>query len=215
MKMKPILFSTPMVQAILSGNKTMTRRVVKHKCKIEDLSPMIRSTQNENDWDKLILTDENGEDFLIEPKYKVGDVLWVRETYNTELAMKGEENEVGKTNFYVYKADAQREYQDIIYKWKPSIFMPREAARLFLKVTEVRVERLQDISEEAAISEGVSRYPKSPIYGYKNYCDETNFVLSAKESFETLWKKINGETSWNENPYVWVIGFERIDKPNN
>lgn len=101
------------------------------------------------------------------------------------------------------------------FKWKPSIHMPREAARIFLKVTGVRVERLQDISEEDAIAEGIERIADYGTTGYKLYTqpDAAFSDIDAKWSFESLWHSINGEESWNENPFVWVYDFERIEKP--
>ncbi len=159
---KPILFSTPMVQAILEGRKTQTRRIIKSD---------------------LLATKD---------KYKVGQTLWVRETWNTlaEFVVKPDYRVMGKDEF-VYKADNDR-----IDKWKPSIFMPKEACRLRLKITEVRVERLQDITWQDIEKEGIvvpAIEPLSPTH---------------KELFESLWQKING--NWEENPFVWVLTFTRI-----
>ena len=107
--------------------------------------------------------------------------------------------------------------------WKPSIFMPKEAARIFLKVTNVRVEKLQDISEEDAIAEGIavsSKVGSDGHYYYKDYNDTTDWPevgwMHASTSFQTLWQSINAKKyPWESNPWVWVYDFERIEKPKN
>lgn len=198
MKETPILFSTEMVKAILEGIKTQTRRIVKPQ--------------------SGILTDELARSLNVRPPKeqntpvikchygKIGDVLWVRETFMPVTSFCEERVESG----YAYKATDVDwgEYA----KWKPSIFMPKEAARIWLRITNICVERLQDISEEDAIAEGVERcshYPK--IDGWKYYGKEKGWYLgSAISSFKSLWQSINGEQSWNDNPYVWVVEFEQI-----
>lgn len=153
---KPILFSTPMVEAILRGDKNQTRRKIKHKNKIEEVRPVIRCLENENDWGKYILTDEFGEDFLIKPKYNIDDQIWVRETWQhtKEIYLHPTDENYG----YVYKADGHpwEDYEG--WKWKPSIFMPKDACRIYLKVKNVRVERLEDITKEDAINEGIEKW---------------------------------------------------------
>lgn len=193
-KLKPILFSTEMVQAILEGRKKMTRRVIK---------PQPKEIGN----DKLLFKDRERTkvSFLNECKYQINDILWVRETYSPGHI------ENGSNTGWQYKADNKG--QNI--KWKPSIFMPKEAARIFLKVKNIRLERLQDISEEDAIAEGIIKIADYGNTGYKLYTepDAAYSDIDALESFESLWNSINGEDSWKENPYVWVIEFERIAKP--
>ena len=159
MSEKGILFSGPMVRAILDGRKNQTRRICK--------SGMV----NENPLAKGYFTDQTGK--LVIPKYRIGDVLYVRETW-TEW-----------DGGFIYRADS-------IYsgKWHSSMFMPKAAARIWLKVTDVRVERLQEITDDGARHEGVEN----------------------REAFRELWGKINGESSWDNNPYVWVIKFERVEK---
>lgn len=200
MKTKPILFSTPMVQAILEGVKTQTRRIVKFP----------------NNWDNKTVY-PNGkfglkygvfEDnelllFRLFPKYEIDDILWVRETFQ----------KVNQT--FIYKANNKLMYDNDAYKeifpglkWKPSIFMSKEAARIFLKVTNVRVERLHDITESDAIAEGI----KSIDNVYYDYLSD-KFYRKPYESFCTLWQKING--NWHENPFVWVYEFELTEKPEN
>jgi hypothetical protein len=147
---KTILFSTPMVQAILAGRKTMTRRVVKPQPDDYGLHnhtdfPMSIDSNLQGWWGTI---DETGSDKQYHP-YQLGDILWVREAWA-----------VNEYDDYRYKADVS--LADPFYKWegvrwRPSIFMPREAARIFLKVTNVRVERLQDITEEDVRAEGISK----------------------------------------------------------
>ncbi len=205
---RPILFSTAMVQAIEAGRKTQTRRIMKEQ-------PVI----NPEDGAVLILPelfklpigitlDEWKKSMLHTCPYGIkGDVLWVRESYcpgyfeGGGSAYKAEWNSIAGE--YVTEP-----------KWKPSIHMPKGACRYFLEVVDVRIERLNEITEEDAIKEGVSRYPSAPIYGYKNYYnDQAGFLLSAKKSFESLWAKINGDDAWDENPFVWVVEFKRVDRP--
>ncbi len=191
MKTKPILFSTTMVQAILEGRKTQTRRIIKsiphdaYKIWFDGGEWIIQNKYYKCWTEKL------------EPKYKKDDILWVRETFNKLLF-----------NIYAYKADNKKRYNSI--SWKPSIFMPKEAARIFLKVTNIRVERLHDISENDAIAEGIKSID-NVCYDYLS----DKFYRKPYESFCTLWTKINGKESWNQNPFVWVYEFERTEKPKN
>ena len=195
--MKPILFSTEMVQAILSGRKTMTRRVLPQK-----------STAME--WINAGFTTEyilsKGNEAI--RKYNVGDVLWVRETTcyvmldHAHDLLEGAKDRIQ----FVYKASVHSDWIEYAkekygYKWKPSIFMPKEAARIFLRVTDIRIEKLQDISEEDAIAEGC---PYGKADGSIDYA-------VGNKHFPTLWANINGEQSWNENPLVWVICFEKLN----
>lgn len=214
---KPILFSPLMVNAILNNTKTMTRRVIKHKHSIEEVRPVMRCDQNEKDWGKFILTDENGEDFLIKPRYQVGDVLWVRETWcyvmydHCHDLLEGANDK----NQNVYKASVHSDWikyakEKYGYKWKPSIFMPRTAARIFLEVVDVRVERLHDISEDDAMKEGV----ELNMRGWKCYLSNNPGIKNtAKQSFASLWESINGKDSWKANPWVWAYSFKQITLP--
>ena len=115
---------------------------------------------------------------------------------------------------YIYKAsengeDWESNSED--WKWKPSIFMPKEACRLFLEVTDIRVERLQDISEEDAISEGIERLKPDGDLSYKSYAVDYDACVFPIVSYQTLWQKINGKESWDENPFVWVIEFKKLE----
>jgi len=199
MKIRPILFSTEMVQAILAGRKTQTRRIIKPQ-PIEDNGFWKHGRCSSN-----VPFEEWGEGpFGYDKQYaEVGDVLWVRETF---METDGE---------YFYKANYDADDQKYI-TWKPSIFMPKAAARIFLKITNIRVERLNDISEDDAEKEGVEEIHPAPfIFRWKDYVISSNQLKCPIISFYTLWCSINGAKSWNANPFVWVIEFERIEKPLN
>lgn len=203
---KPILFSTPMVQAIIRGEKSQTRRIVKNKIALDWLETGF--TQN------FVALPENGLS-----KYKIGDILWVRETWQHTKVLNLHPTD--ENYGFVYKADAQpwEDYEG--WNWKPSIFMPKDACRIFLEVTEVRVERLNEITEADALAEGVERWTeermKSKPTHYKLYFhekgSECSYTSCPNDSYETLWQKINGENSWSENPFVWVYTFKQVERP--
>ena len=235
LKERPILFSTPMVRAILDGRKTQTRRIIKPQPYV------LNSTSAE-----LNQLFKDGLMHRACPYGKIGDLLWVRETWAdlTEGYGTPWERFNLKPPFIWYKADGDQ--PDIgngasqLESWKPSIFMPRWASRITLRITNVRVERLQDISEMDAIAEGVAplfteeeiaRRPElnSCKGAYRNYlwhgligktitgkqsdaweCQYSGYD-NAKNSFSSLWESINGSGSWEATPWVWVVEFERVD----
>lgn len=217
--MKNITFSTEMVQAILAGRKTMTRRPVKHYCKIEEVREVIRSEHNENDWGKYILTDENGEDFLIKSKFQPGDIVYVKETF-AKTGDNWHDDWPGHLKYY-YKADDpwnEKEWKEKYphvkrwYTWRPSRFMPREAARIFLKIADVRCERLHDITDTDAKREGVELLLPSHLYkNYRKGTDPKDGFSYPSSSFETLWRDIYGNESWDSDLWVWVYGFESVE----
>ena len=187
---KPILFSTEMVKAILDGRKTMTRRVIKNPERL----------------DGLMMEDE-APDWA---PYAPGDVLWVRETWRLSLA----------GGFYIYKADPGREERnhpltaiDPTLKWKRSIHMPRIAARLFLRVKSVRVERLQAITRADALAEGVEQ-----LDSYHEVIDHA-FAIGGgtgdipRQIFRQLWDSLNAKKGfgWNSNCWVWVVEFSVVN----
>lgn len=185
MKERPILFSTPMVEAILKGTKTMTRRNIKGmalKWLNDEFSPeFVSDVEN-----KLC------------PYGQVGDVLWVRE--------KWKHNEVPTGWKYHYYAGAEEIYT---YKdnerWKPSIHMPKEACRIRLKILDIRAERLHDMPVDDILKEGVNNGVSNPLMGAR-------WENMQRMAWEELWKNINGKESWDSNPWVWVISFEQIKK---
>lgn len=167
-KERPILFSTPMVQAILQGRKTQTRRVVK-----EPFQGWMNKAQNPDWWVEIPEQCPYGQP---------GDVLWVRESFSKIYE-----------NGFEYKAG----FTDEPIKWKPSIHMPKAAARIWLRITDVRVERLLAISQYDAIAEGVP-----------NYTNDDGSKLLPADSFLVLWHSIHGKGSVEANPWVWVLSFE-------
>jgi hypothetical protein len=184
MKFLPILMSTPMVQAILAGRKTMTRRKVKPQGAIltDKLARSLKVQPPKQENSPVIKC----------PYGQPGDVLWVRETFCGD----------GLEIPFDYKANFTKDAHGT--GWKPSLFMPKAACRIFLQITNIRVERLQDISESDALAEGIDREKLSG-----------DFEHTPVQEFENLWQSINGEESWEENPFVWVIEFKQIEKPTN
>ena len=206
---KPILFNTEMVRAILDGRKTVTRRICKdaNECTVPDMGFY--------DADKRTYAVHNYADLEHKDKLSVaerkcpicpGDILYVRETFVQAAA-----------HIFWYKAD-NNDFLSKCKAWKPSLHMPKEAARIFLKVKDVRVERLQDITEEQAQKEGI-HYDECPSgFTWKQNTSMTDCYTSARGAFGALWnstiKKSDLEQyGWDANPYVWVIEFERI-KPD-
>lgn len=223
-KERPILFSTPMVQAILEGRKTVTRRVIStqpdNECYFETrlIDGVLEIDYNQGDENPRVKC----------PYGKEKDILWVRETWrkyhhidpvggisNGEVIEYAADNHepiimVDGDGFQMFNKDGSEKY----IPWKPSIFMPREACRIKLEIQSIRVERLHDITEEDAIMEGIevirNTIQDSPVF--KNYLQDgvEHGYGYPKNSFQSLWTKINGRESWEANPWVWVINFSKL-----
>ena len=214
MAIKPILFNTEMVQAILDGRKTCTRRIVKGAIPDDAMWGYTMFTPKGCISCRGVYADEYGEKFFRLP-YQQGDILYVRETWYYESHMEdrteGEPNlPSGRySNRYVYKADCPTYPVNIgvgEHGWRPSIHMPKEAARIWLKVTDVRVERLQDIDGKGCVKEGIEEEPLKDV--------GEEFV---KGMYHDLWdstikKSDIDRYGWDANPWVWVIEFERCEK---
>lgn len=220
MAIKPILFNTEMVRAILDGRKTCTRRVIKpqpqsglcytyaggHKDCIGKWTYPNRGAHKL--WGEEYKLPENIKDEELSkrwnPPYHTDDILYVRETWS-----EGYED-----GTYIYRADDKladlptfKESSKLIYH--PSIHMPKEAARIWLKVTDVRVERLQEISAESALAEGADKYIHT-----NGGLDENMTITSFIGIWNSTIKKSNIDRyGWDANPYVWIIEFERCEKP--
>ncbi len=202
MAFRPILFSTPMIEAIVEGRKTQTRRVVKYSKEIKDPKIGWSSLCGAERFEVRGIHDNGsyGSSFFKMPICK-DDILWVRESwnYNDDLAEP-----------YIYKQKHSEEFLPEFHdplKWRPSIHMPFDAARIFLKVKDIRIEKLHEISVADSRSEGI----KLDEFGYPiNYLFPPGRVC-AQVSFETLWKSINGVESWDLNPWVWVYEFEVLN----
>ena len=201
MAIKPILFNTEMVRAILDGRKTCTRRAVKTRRK--DACGFYVTKRPDGSFAGIYEYDEDERMFenQLSPPYKPEDVLYVRETWCK--GSWGNEKER-----YYYKADDN----DFYCTWRPSIHMPKEAARIWLKVTNVRVERLQDITDDGAKAEGAN-WKNGQNVGW-----EEKMKRTATERFAEIWNSTIKKSDldrygWEANPWVWVIEFERCEKP--
>lgn len=215
---KPIIFNTEMVWAILAGTKTQTRRIVKG---IEGLN-VYRAEPSEDAYESLAQwdyfygwSDENGMYDAIESvraPYAVGDVLWVRETWAKEPLCK---------NGFIYRAcfnqdNGDAEKSDFLFKWKPSIHMPKDAARIFLRVTNVRAEHLQDCAKGWCLDvekEGIKTL-QDPIL----YLTDDDYHTALREAMQKFWDSTIKDVDlsaygWDANPWVWVIEFKRCNRP--
>jgi len=239
-KERPILFSGPMVRAILDGRKVQTRRIVKHCKQFTDFDSSPSAA-----YDALMADDRSGAFFLVAgdhgytdfvpcPFGKPGDQFWVREAFRADPPMDGSWDyysfsdgvlsnysaipmQFRNPSHVIYAADLA--HRDL--KYKPSIHMPRWASRITLEVTDVRVERLNDISDEDIEAEGTSEWVASggivyaPRPGFDG-CAPDDFgnvkVKPNRVAFCSLWESINGTGSWSANPWVWVVSFRRLQK---
>lgn len=209
MAIKPILFNTEMVRAILDGRKACTRRICKdaNECTVPDMefyNADRRTYAVHNFADK-----EHTEQLSIAERtcpICPGDILYVRETWKKA------------PNGYYYYEDWQRNDIADITKWKPSIHMPKEAARIWLKVMNVRVERLQEITDEQAKREGI-QYDECPTgFTWKQETDMHNCYTTPIGAMQALWNSTIKKSDldrygWDASPWVWVIEFERCEKP--
>lgn len=205
MKVKPMIFNTEMVRALMDGRKVQTRRPVKPQpAPFKNWKGWIVESSNRKHEGCASWADGEEGSLRFNPVYamppcKVGDLIYVRETFrlldsNDQCDCEYPCNHP-QQGYPVYFADDQNSE----WKWKPSIHMPRRASRLTLKVTGVRVERVQDISKADAEAEGFKLPP----------VDGQDFSIGAKTNFRHAWEKIYGD-SWERNDWVWVIDFEVI-----
>ena len=214
----PILFNTDMVRAILDGRKTVTRRVIKvppyypYFYKLHDnMDGALSGTKNRlyagfYNYEQIFYID--GEKHIdavyYQAPYQPGDILYVRETW-TELSFG-----------YAYKADGENiDHLGNLIKWHPSIHMPKEAARIWLRVKDVRVERLQDMNEVDTAKEGI----RTDVQTCR--LDDPDFIenFGGIELFKDLWNSTIKKSDidrygWDASPWVWVIEFERCEKPD-
>ncbi len=219
MKFIPIIFSQAMVKAILEGRKTQTRREAKHQPKIDTGSGYVYVNEGYvfdiHNWKQPVM-----EQFC---PYEPGDVLWVRENWAAR-------NYDSLNGIYTIQYQATEDLKYVRLnkpvdvsltslggkqKWRPSIHLPKQAARIFLKVVNRRLEQIQEITTIDAKAEGVKKHSDFGSTGYVLYTDQGKAYtdIDAVWSFESLWRSINGDDSWDKNPWVWVIQFERIEKP--
>ena len=211
MKSRPILFSGPMVRALLDGSKTQTRRILKGSTEFKgSYNPdYLHVHKNAPGWSDIC------------PYGKPGDQLWVRETWGARFShadfggvalhwndLRGPLKKYRThQNLALYAMSANGQYCG---GWIPSIHMPRWASRITLEITGVRVERLQDISEADAMAEGCTKNHNGYFWGGPHPESGLKQLATAQSAYQDLWESINGPGSWDVNPWVWVIEFRRL-----
>ena len=227
----PIPFNGDMVRAILDGIKTVTRRVIKPQPKSKLCYTFAGSDCGTWGYPSKTAHESWGEEYRLpnnitkedfgkrwNPPYHTDDVLYVRETWQHLYELDGNEQIVEGTGKYYYAATDTLPFDTYIdsmgvshdrVMWHPSIHMPKEAARIWLKVNDVRVERLQEITAEAALEEGAERYI---------HLDGSLDESGIRTSFIGIWNSTIKKSDldlygWDANPYVWVIEFERCENP--
>ena len=220
MAIKPILFNTEMVRAILDGKKTCTRRIVKGAIPDDAMWGYTMFTPKGYISCRGTFPVGYGEKFFKLP-YQKGDILYVRETWQFLYELDGNEQPVEETGKYYYAAtditlfntyvDENGAKHDYV-PWRPSIHMPKEAARIWLKVTDVRAERLKELTEDGAKAEGANQK------NGKNVGWEEKMRRTAIERFAEIWNSTIKKSDldrygWDANPWVWVIEFGRCEKP--
>lgn len=224
-KEKPILFSVPMVQAILAGRKTQTRRIMKPQ-------PI---DQGNDCWfygDDVYISKEELASHLFHEVYGnngtpygsvyngFGDRLWVRERFWQKGHSSASWDENGEWDgrwswHQKVRFDKPVESEPVEWRCRPSIHMPRWASRINLELVDVEAEQLRDISDDDAIAEGiepVSQLGVLRVCGWKDYSGATPGFMSPRDSFRTLWESINSDPafSWSANPWLWVLKFKRV-----
>jgi hypothetical protein len=200
MRERPILFSGPMVRAILAGQKTQTRRPVKPQ-PLGDAAGVYADRYNHgSDWAFWLPDNRMTEPRTWRCPYGApGDRLWVRESWADGRRIYPFDPFIFRAATDAYDEEICRK-EDDRFRWRPSIHLPRRAARLVIDVTDVRVERLWDVSDADACAEGVMAD-----------WDGDPSVAAPRGRFRALWERINGAFSWDPNPWVWVVTFRRVD----
>lgn len=204
----PILFSGPMVRAILGERKTQTRRLARMTA-----AGHVKEPRGHRRWHPA----DPGSAAAC-PFGAPGATLWVRETWYDDYALRDSEPKpTAPDNYIFYRADGEANtfLEDLEgFRWRPSIHMPRWASRLTLRVTDARIERLQDITEEDAKAEGVGDVLAAfPAMGHDQRLTSGDLAVEAphRAMFAILWDEINGDRAlWKSNPRVWVVSFERV-----
>lgn len=227
MKDKPILFNTQMVQALLDGRKIITRRIIKPQPKEQIKCVIHHSTEERACWMEEH-ADQLSKDFRFYKSYEIGDRLWVQETWKIDglirerpdypMAIDFRAVQSGYSQAEVmvrFTQDRFEKFKKFYQKpgWQSPYFMPKEAARIWLEVTNVRVERVQDISNEDRLKEGI-RVTTETAQNLLNDCKTANM---GRNAFASLWnstikKKDLSLYGWDVNPWIWVIEFKRLEE---
>ena len=211
MREHPILFSAPMVRAILEGRKTQTRRVLKPQPIGDVTHPLMSFNRGRMEWSLSKQDRDKNDDLIFRKFHNPGDTLWVREAWRTMSKYDSvAPRDLPTREIIGYDADYHSEPNDGYRgKGRPSIHMPRWASRITLKVTNIRVQRLHDISEADAKAEGAYQDPTTHGHWITGAPGQFNFGTAYK-AFAALWTSINGEASWDANPWVVAYSFERL-----
>lgn len=222
--MKGICFKEPLFHKVVKGEKTQTRRIINHFGNKEHYGQLLchwglsrPPFLNENDewrWELQTDVDDSGT-FPIKPKYKVGEIVYLKEPY---LYADDNEEKCIRPYYKFSTADVlQLKVMGVDIKWKNKLFMPESAARYFVEITGVRAEKLKDISDEDCMKEGIQRNPEAIPIGYPfgikfSYNNGYYNYTTPQEAYAALINEINGKGTWEKNPWVWVYDFELINK---
>lgn len=231
-KERPILFSGPMVRALLDGRKTQTRRVIKPQP--DSVKNFGRAVPYRRASPPQDMPSAKYEVPIVYPYGAPGDCLWVKETWGLNDTIYGGDQPIPKARpadlppeglvFFATEDDTEIRNE---LRWRPSIHMPRWASRLTLEITEVRVERLQEVSQADAAAEGLmtwlgrdcdgdprldGRMYDFTAWGWQQPTHESDGFMSAYAAYRDLWKHINGPDSWDANPWVWAVSFRVLDQ---
>lgn len=222
---KPILFSAPMVSAILAGRKTQTRRPL--KLQPLDVIPMKGEFETADGgptaWVGLMQREPEPKGTVFRCRYGVrGDRLWVRETWGVWMDSEVADH-IHEPTWYRADYSQEQEREQAMCRWRPSIHMPRVRSRIDLEVVAIRVERLQEISAQDAIAEGLDALTKDGVTVKHGIADLDglpgtddhgwawkDWERDPRDAYRKLWESINGKGSWDSNPWVWVVTFTRV-----
>jgi hypothetical protein len=205
MKYRPILFSAPMVRALLNGTKTQTRRVIKPQP--TTIADIYRRGYDENNgkW----LGEGCGDGRIRCPYGQPGDRLWVREAFRTVSEADAlPPRDLTPAHRIWYEADAP--HQPGFGRLRASMHMPRWASRITPEIVDIRVEKLQDISEEDAVAEGCTKNHNNYFLGGPHVTGGRKQMATSKQAYKDLWESINDPGSWDLNPEVWVVEFKKV-----
>lgn len=221
---RPMLFSAPMVRALLAGTKTQTRRVMRKQFPADAVMAEIPATDPIGGW---VVQGHSGlwwddaascfDDAVRCPYGQPGDRLWVRETHaivprTAYRCSDGVQQTLRPDDDHdaaIYREGWSRSRGG--FRWRPSIHMPRWASRITLEITSVRVERLQDISEADAMAEGCTENHNGYFWGGPHAVSGLKQMATAVSAYRDLWESINGPGTWDANPWVWVVEFKRVE----
>ncbi|MEF1310689.1 hypothetical protein QTO01_11330 [Vibrio mytili] len=214
MKVTPMIFNTEMVKALLDGRKTVTRRPVN---RAGEFNFVVESGKTK---ERYVTDENNAHQKWLKFPINIGDLIYVRETFCPDPDCDHDSWDDHELSFFEWNncgcsaeflPDALKTNEHCLFKaggfpdlkWTPSIHMPRWASRITLRVTDVRIERVQEITEDQAVQEGLAKHPQLPVWW-----SPVGYQTSPIYAYEELWNSIY--QNWDENPYVWVIEFEVI-----